>query len=181
MMPLRWLVAAGTGANCPSVLACARACLGDAPYARDALRSSRVRRWHKRSHLECRPRGPAVHGTFGVCCAWAVREKRCGSVGVDRFAATEAASIAAMRVGVEVGVLGERVRVVVDRVGVPGGHGGRVGGCGDGCGSGGTILRPTEVFTKSFVFGLKGPFSVNVRLHAPASTTPSYGIRIASP
>ena len=110
----------------------------------------------KRSHFECRPCFPTVHGTFGVCCAWAVRKKRCGSVGVDRFAATEAASIAAMRVGVEVGVVGERVRVVVDRVGVPGGHGGRVGGCGDGCGSGSTILRPTEVFRKSFVFGLKG-------------------------
>ena len=27
---------------------------------------------------------------------------------------------------------------------------------------------------------VKGPFSVNVRLLAPASTTPSYGIRIAS-
>ena len=107
----------------------------------------------KQSHFECRPCFPTVRGTFGVCCAWAVREKRCGSVGVDRFAATEPASIAAMRVGVEVGVLGERVRVVVDRAGVPGGHGGRVGGCGDGCGSGGTVLRPTEVFTKSFGIG----------------------------
>ena len=150
MLPLRWLVAAGTGADCLSVLACARACLGDAPYARDALRSSRACRWHSDRISSAGRAARPANGSFGLYFACAVRERRCGSVGVDRFAATEAASIAAMRVGVEVGVLGERVRVVVDRVGVPGGHGGRVGGCGDGCGSGGTILRPTEVFTKSF-------------------------------
>ena len=110
----------------------------------------------QRSNFECRPCFPAVHGAFGVCCAWAEREKRCGSVGVDRFAATEAASIAAMRVGVDLGVSHELVRVVVDGVGVLGGHGGRDSRCGDGRGSGGKILRPYEVAPKTFVFGPSG-------------------------
>ena len=51
-------------------------------------------------------------------------------------------SIMAMRVGVDLGVSHELVRVVADGVGVLGGHGGRGGRCGDGRGSGGKILRP---------------------------------------
>ena len=58
-----------------------------------------------------------------------------------------------MRVGVNVGVLYELVCVVVDGVGVPGGHGGRVCCYHDGCGSVGRILGPLVVAPKSFAFG----------------------------
>ena len=44
-LPLRWLVAPGTGANCPRALACARACLDEAPCACDALCSSPACMW----------------------------------------------------------------------------------------------------------------------------------------
>ena len=42
------------------------------------------------------------------------------------------------------------IHVVVDGVGVPGGHGGRVCCCRDGCGSVGRFIGPLVVATKSF-------------------------------
>ena len=68
----------------------------------------------------------AFESSFGSCCPRAVREKRRGGAYADRIVAIVQASIAAMCVGVNVGVLYELVCVVADGVGVPGGHGGRV-------------------------------------------------------
>ena len=72
---------------------------------------------------------------------------RCARSDVAAFAPTASArskhgSIVAMRVGVDLDVCGELVRVVVDAIGVPGGHGGRSCRWYDGCGPGGKILRP---------------------------------------
>ena len=52
------------------------------------------------------------------------------------------AALTSVRRYVDLGVLGELVCVVVGAVSVPGGHGGRICRCYDGCGSVGTILRP---------------------------------------
>ena len=88
--------------------------------------------------------------SVGSYCPRSVREKRCGGACADRIVAIVQASIAAMCVGVDVGVLYELVCVVVDGVGVPGGHGGRVCCCRDGCGSVGRFIGPLVVATKSF-------------------------------
>ena len=83
-------------------------------------------------HSDCRPCCPAFDGTFRASHGCAVREKRCGGVGVDRFAATEAASIVAQSSSML--TYSARVHVVVDGVGVP-------------------VLRPTAVFTERFKIG----------------------------
>ena len=59
-----------------------------------------------------------------------------------------------MRVGVDLCVSGELVCALGGVVGVPSGHGGRVGAWGDSCGSVGRMLRPLGVRTIYFVFGL---------------------------
>ena len=56
------------------------------------------------------------------------------------------------RVGVNVGVRGEPVRLVVDVPGCPRGSGGCVGHWGEACGSSDESLRPTRVEQKIFGF-----------------------------
>jgi len=77
----------------------------------------------------------AFESSFGPCFPRAVREKRRSSAYADRIVAIVQASIAAMRSMVAHTLLYELVCVVVDGVGVPGGHSGRVCCCCDGCGS----------------------------------------------
>ena len=124
-------------------------------------------------HSDFRPCCPASHGPFGVCHGCAVREKRCGGVGVDRFAATEAASIVAQSSSML--AYSARVRVVIDGVGVP-------------------VLRPTEAFTKGLGTGPSAatlnslsyatdPRSAPYRPHAHriGVMTPSLGVAARSP
>ena len=92
----------------------------------------------------------AFKGGFGLRCARAVREKRCGSACVDHIVAIVHASIAAMCVDVHLGVLGELVVLEIVRTGGTSDISGQGDACGDDCRSVGTILRPAQGATKSF-------------------------------
>ena len=91
--------------------------------------------------------------SIGSRCPRSVREKRRGGACADHIIAIVQALLAAMHVGVDVSVLRELVCVVVDGVGVSGGHGGRLCCCCDSCGSVGRTIGPLEDAPKSFVFG----------------------------
>ena len=94
-----------------------------------------------------------VHDGICMCCGRGVRGSRCLRALVERERVPHALLDGAFVVGADVGVFGELVCVVVDGVGVSGGHGGRVCCCRDGCGSTGRIIGHLGVATKSFVFG----------------------------
>ena len=151
---MRWLVAPGTGANCPRALACARGCLDDAPCARDALRSSPACMWQ--SSRNSSARRPRQRGAWVAAVVCLVHVLCARSIAAALASTTWSRSrIARSRLcgRVDFCVLGELVVLELDRPGGTSDKAGQGGVCGDGCGSVSKILRTTGGATKSFVFG----------------------------